>query len=129
MKSLFNYSSEELAALDSRDLLLKLDELKELAREKGLLFADSEHNAESKKALLPCILAELARILMDEKHVKINEAKLIAQGMPEYIKAVKDASSAQLEANKLKAEYRGIIESLRALTAISYVRNSELKLG
>ena len=120
-------SSEELGELNSEALLRRLDEAREQARKLGYEWVEAEKAYKDARELLPSVLAEFVRLHMTPG-MKAGEGKLRALADRSYQFKVKDMNQLEYAARLKEVEYRGWMESIKALTAISYVRNNELKL-
>jgi hypothetical protein len=121
-------TAEELSNLDSSQLLFKLDEAREAAREAGYAWAEAEKKFKDSKELLPSILAEITSAHMTGA-MKMNEAKLRAIASPEYKAKVKEMNVLEYEARLVKVQYQGWMKSLEVLAAIGFLRNNEIQLS
>lgn len=122
------YTAEELSSLSSHVLLHKLDELREEARQAGNNWAGAEKAHNDLKELMPSFLAEYTAHY-SLPGVTSTTARVKALADKNYQAKIKAMNLAEYEARLLEVEYRGLMESIKALTSISYVRNSELKLS
>lgn len=121
-------TTQALADLTSSQLLEKLDELKGQAFSLGHEMAEAEMLFKTKKELLPSMLAEFKAHQYDQG-LKGQEALTYALKAPAYIDMVLEAQQYGHKFRLKEVEYRAVIKSLEALTAISFVRNNELKLA
>jgi len=119
-------TSDELSQLDSSELLMRLDELRDAAQKAGLEWVEAKKKYEDCQELLPSILATYQVAIMNDK-MTMAEAKARALADDGYKQNVKAMTQAQYEAHLKEVEYKGLMKSLDVLTSISYVRNSELK--
>lgn len=116
--------------LSSRELLNKLDEYRQLASECCADWAEKKVAYGGKKDLLNSHLAAIQIDFQDRYPKKSQtELKTMALASPEYIKLVTEMTQAHFELSKAEGEYKGLMKSLDALTAISYVVNNEVKLS
>lgn len=121
------FSTEELTALNSSQLLEKLDELRETARCLGLRWAEAEKYYKDLKELMPCFLAETQAYYLTPG-ANTTTARMRALADKTYQGKIKEMNIAEHEARKLEVEYKGIFESLKAITAIAYLRNREIQI-
>lgn len=122
-----SYTKEELLLKDSNTLLGILDQLRHLAAETGAEWAVKHKVYQDYKEMLPSILASIQIGILDDGS-KYNESKVRALATEEYKEKVLQMNKAEFEALKLKTVYQSLNESLKALTSISYVKNTELKV-
>jgi DNA gyrase/topoisomerase IV subunit A len=119
--------TEELTNLNSSELLNHLEEIRHHAREAGLVWAEKERIYKDLKELMPSFLAEFTA---HHTGIGVNTttARNRALADRQYQEKIKQMNIAEYEARLAEVEYKGWMESIKALTAISYVRNRELSL-
>lgn len=119
---------EELTNLTSTQLLIKLDELRPVVVKLGHQVAEADKRYHDLKELMPSILAEFQQLYSEDKSLKPYMVKIKALADKDYQGKIKEMNELEYRAKMISLEYRGYIESIKALTAIGYVRNSELKI-
>lgn len=123
-------STEEITTLSSRELLNKLDFYRQKASEACADWAEKKTSYDGKKALLPTQLAAIQNVLQAAFPKKSQgELKNLALASEKYVNLVIEMTQAHLELSKAEGLYKGLMKSLEALTAISYVVNNEIKLS
>ena len=122
-------TTNDLSALTSSQLLEKLDELKDRAYVLGYEMVEAETLYKNEKELLPILLAERQSKFMESCGVSVSVAKVQALAHEDYKKSVCRMNAFGHDYRLKESEYKAIIKSLDVLTAISYVRNNELKLA
>ena len=120
-------TAEQLANLDSSALLNRLDYLREQARESGYKWAEAEKAYNDLKELMPSFLAEFIAHY-STAGVNTTTARNRALADKNYQAKVIQMNVAEHKARLEEVEYKSFIESIKALTAISYVRNREMQL-
>lgn len=122
--------TEELTNLTSSQLINLVDESRQAAVELGVKWAEANKKFKDLKELMPSFLAEIQLEVKKKGFVEsMNEAKLEALSMGSYQEKVKEMNEAEHQTRLLEVEYKAHIKTLEALSAISYVRNNELKLA
>lgn len=123
-------TAQQLSELSSRELLMKLDELKAMAIEKGAAWAEAKEKFRNLDRLTETILAEFQReYFKQDPDLGVTKAKVMALCNPNYKVHLKKVNEAEKEANLLQAEFAIMKKAIEALTAIGFVRNNELKLS
>lgn len=122
------YTASELAELSSHVLLHKLDDLREGAREIGYQWAEAEKTYNDLKELMPSFLAEY-QTHHSGPGVNATTSRFRALADKGYQAKIKEMNVAEYKARLLEVQYKGLMESIKALTSISYVRNGELRLS
>lgn len=119
---------EELTNLNSSQLLHKVDELKDRVIKLGYEHAEADKKYHDLKALMPSFLAEY-QAHYSGPGVNATTAKYRALGDKGYQEKIKQMTLAEYEARLLYVEHQANLESLRSITAISFLRNNEIKLA
>lgn len=120
------YTTEQLVALDSSELLALLRELEEKASLVGCSWAEANKAYRDIQLMLPSVLAQLICEYIEEGHTP-TVAKQYALSSEVYIEQVQLSIDRERDAELLKVEFRSLSESMKCLSAIAYVRNQELK--
>ena len=121
-------TTEEFCNLTSEQLLFKMDELRHLASELGCQWAEANHAYRAIEKQLPSILAEIQLIYIESGN-KTQEAKVKALADTRYRQKMQEFVNLERTAELIKVEYRALVESLKTLQSIGYVKNSELRLS
>lgn len=114
--------------LDSSELIRRLDVLKSKAVELSIEWVNKHQAYRDIEKLMPSKLATIQTFYKDEK-TTMTDAKTKALASQEYKDALMSMNEAERQAELVKCEYRIMVEAIRALGAIAYVRNSEIKLS
>ncbi len=120
-------TKEEALKLGARELMNKMEEVRQLAIETGANWAEAQSQYKALKEMMPSFLAEFQRSYY-EPGSTISEARMRALADFRYIKKLEAMTQAERQANLLETQYRSLIESIKAISAISYLRNQEAKL-
>lgn len=120
-------TAEELSTLSSSELLFKLDELREMAREAGYAAAEADKHYKDLKELMPSFLAQYVSH-HSGPGINVTQSRNRALADKGYMDKIKEMNIAEYEARLAEVQYKGWMESIKALTAIAYVRNQEMKL-
>ena len=121
-------TNEQISNLSSRELMNKLDEIRQLAIKSGSDWAFLQGKYKRLKEMMPSFLAEFQRIYFKPGST-ISEARMMALSDPNYKDKLEEMVNAEREANMEEVRYRSSIESIKAISAISYLRNQEAKLS
>ncbi len=120
---------EQLATLNSSALLNKQDELREFVCQIGHKHAEAHKKYRDLEKLMPSFLADYVDYYHTTIGMNITAAKNKGLADKGYKEKLKEMNIAEYEAKLLKVEHQAWMESLKGLTSISYLRNSELKLA
>lgn len=121
-------NTEEMANLTSSQLLLVVQEARDSAIHLGLKWAEATKKFKDLRELMPSFLAEF-HMRYRKDFETVTEARTAALADKKYQEKVEEMNRAEHEARLLEVEYKAHIKTLEALSAISYVRNNELKLA
>ena len=121
-------TTDELIELTSEQLLFRMDEIRHAAVTASVKWAELNKEFKDYKELLPSYLAMIQSAHLSEGN-SASEAKAKALASQAYQNRIKAMNEAELDAEKARAEYRGLMASLEALKSIAYVRNAEIKLS
>ncbi|MDX1902130.1 MAG: hypothetical protein SFW66_09060 [Gammaproteobacteria bacterium] len=121
-------TAEELAGLTGDQLLFRMDELRHAAADAGYRWAEADKKYKDLKEMMPSLLATIQLSFKTEK-MNLAEAKTRALASTTYQERLKEMNLAEYEAELIRVEYRGFMESLKSIQAIAFVKNSELKLA
>lgn len=122
------FTSQDLSNLTSSQLFEKLDELKAEAVHLGREMAEAEFEHKKVKELLPIFLAQIQALYLAEGK-KITESEVFAKSSSDYREKVESANQLGFAYREKEAHFKAVLKSIEAITAISFVRNSELKLA
>lgn len=120
-------TAEELTNLTSSELLERLDEIRDAAIRAGNAWAEAEKTYNDLKEMMPSFLAEY-QMNYSSSSPTVTAARVRALADKEYRAKITAMNKAEYEARLKEVEYKSWNESLKVLTSISYLRNSELKL-
>ncbi len=120
--------AEELTNLTSSELLLVVQEARDSAIQIGVRWADANKRYKDLKELMPSFLAAL-QLKYRCDFDTVAEAKSAALAHGHYQEKIEKMNEAEHETRLLEVEYKAHIKTLEAVSAISYVRNNELKLA
>lgn len=120
--------TEELINLDSTELFKQLDLLKSKAIELGATWAELNQTYRDLEKLMPSTLAVIQTVF-SKSGGKTTESRVQALASEDYQNKLLAMNKAEYEAEVVRAEYRVYIEAMKAIQAIAYVRNNELRLA
>ncbi len=106
-----------------------MEEARQGAIQAGTEWAEVNGKYKAVKELLPTILAEIQREVFHGEEMTLAQAKMEALAHDSYKKKVEEMNELNKQSNLLETRYRSFLESIKAIAAISYVRNSELRLA
>jgi len=119
--------TSDLKDLNSFQLMELVEESREAAIRMGTEYVEANKRFKDLKELMPSFLAEI-HLLCLEKNITSTKAKLEAISAKEYQSKVKEMNEAERKARLLEVECKAHLKTLEALSAISYVKNQELKM-
>lgn len=125
---MINYKSDDLIDMTSHQLLSIIQEARGMSSEMGTKWVEFNKHYKDKKETLSHKLKAMTIKIMDFEGIKLNEAKIRAEGSEEYRKLIEEMNLAEYDANIAEIEYKSWIKSLDAIGSVCYVRNNELKL-
>lgn len=117
---------EQFIEMSSETLLIKLDELRQLAADKGARWAELNKEYKDIKEMLPSFLATIQLEYLNQGF-KLTEARVKALADQSYKEKVMMQNEAEKNSEEIKAEYRSLVLSLECLKSIAWVKNNELK--
>ena len=120
--------TEEMTNLTSSELLLVVQEARDSAINIGVRWAEANKRFKDLKELMPSFLAEFHMVYRKDFET-VTEARTAALADTKYQEKVKEMNTVEHETRLLEVEYKAWIKTLEAISAISYVRNNELKLA
>ena len=107
----------------------RMEEARHGAIEAGAEWAKVNGDYKALKEMMPTILAEIQRITFTGGKMTMAVAKMEALANPKYREKVEEMNRLNKESNLLETRYRAFLESIKAIAAISYVKNQEMKLS
>ena len=122
-------TSRDLADLTSYQLFEKLDELKSEAYRLGHEMAEAEKAFKDEKELLPVVLAEIQSNYIDCHEYGVTEAGVHARANSSYRSKLERCNELGHTFRLKEVAYKATMESIKAIQAIAYVRNGELRLA
>ena len=121
-------SAEQLAGLNSEELLSQLDKLKHAAFTLGPEMAQAELRYRQAKDLLPIYLARIQEEQLAQGR-RVTEAGVLARASVIYQTYVESANELGAKHAEKEAHFKAILKSIDALQSIGWVRHQELKLA
>lgn len=116
---------EQLKNLSAYELMNKANEIKEHTIKLGAEWAELDKRYHDLKELMPSFLAE---IQCSYTGLPPAQAKNRALASKHYQEKILEMTEAEKQARLLKVEYQANTELLKAISAVSYLRNTEIKL-
>lgn len=118
-------TTDQLRGLNAMDLLNKASELRESAVRLGAEWAESQKRHHDLKEMMPSFLAaaQLSFIGFSPSQAKVN-----ALASKPYQEKLMEMTEAERKARLLEVEYRATMKLLDSISAVSFLRNNELKL-
>jgi hypothetical protein len=119
---------EEMVNLTAHELILIVQEARDCAIQIGVQWAEANKRFKDLKELMPTFLAQIQSELLGTcKSLGVVRIHSLAHGV--YREKLEKMNEAEREARLLEVEYKAHIKTLEAISAISFVRNNELKLA
>lgn len=122
-------SVKELIDLPATELMKKMEVARQGAIDAGANWAKVHGDYKAIKEMLPTFLAEIQREIFHSEEMTMSQARMEALAHPKYKEKVEEMNRLQQKSHYLETEYKSFKESISAISAISYVRNNELKLA